>query len=489
MRTVAQALRRDRPNGPEARAVTGLDPHQTFRRARSGWSDTGETVTTDLALQVSAVVSCVRLLAETESSLPLHVWRTDPGGRGRRNADDDPRVAVLWWPNEHLTDVEFRAWARAKIALEGNAYSFSDRDRNGRIATLDPINAHVQVKGKAATGVRYHVSQPGGSYVRTSTGYSSEEILHLRGMSVDGITGLSVIQSAATTVGIGRAIQRANGGFFRQGMVPGGFFRTEQTLEDGAFERLEEQIEDVLSGAANMHRPALLEGGVTYEAVQIKPADLLLLDQWKASVQDIARIFRVHPSLIYVDAGGNLTYDNPEKTMLVHLVTNARPALTLLEAQWFKAMFGRGDRGRYQIRHQLEDLTRADALARAQRIAALRGASILTANEGREWEGLDPVDDVAADSLTMPLNLRPIGPDAPKDPAAAEPADPATAAGAGGKASAPAAVQRQRDLVEAIQKIYLGVGKVVTVDEARTILNTYGAELPPAPDSLTGGTQ
>ncbi len=45
--------------------------------------------------------------------------------------------------------------------------------------------------------------------------------------------------------------------------------------------------------------------------------------------------------------------------------------------------------------------------------------------------------------------------------------------------------ERQRDLVEAVQKVYLGVGKVVTSDEARAILNSYGANLDvPGPADL-----
>lgn len=418
MPTVAQAIRSARRAQPEQRASGRWAQTEPFKRRRSlmsGWSDTGESITTELALQVSAVVACVRLLAETEGTLDVHAYENREGKRTQR--PDDPRTRVLYTPNEHLTGPEFHAWAKAMVALEGNAYSYSDRDRAGRIQTLDPIADQVRVTGTPATGLRYHIQKRGGSYVRSETGYSSEEVLHLRGLTLDGIHGMSVIQHAANTVGIARGIARANARFFAQGMVPSGVFSTPDELSDAAFKRLRQEIDENFAGAGNMHTAPLLEAGVTYQAVQVKPEDALLLAQFGASVQDICRIFRVHPSLVYVDAGGALTYDNPERTMLVHLITNARPSLKMTAAQWFRAMFAPDDAGRWSIRHELDDLTRADALARAQRIAQLRAAAVLTPNEGRKWEALDPVDDDVADSLTAPLNTRIIGPGADQTPA------------------------------------------------------------------------
>ena len=39
-----------------------------------------KTVSPDAAMQISAVFACVELLAQTISTLPLHVYRTDEDG-------------------------------------------------------------------------------------------------------------------------------------------------------------------------------------------------------------------------------------------------------------------------------------------------------------------------------------------------------------------------------------------------------------------------
>ncbi|MDD1859255.1 phage portal protein, partial [Pseudomonas aeruginosa] len=39
-------------------------------------------------------------------------------------------------------------------------------------------------------------------------------------------------------------------------------------------------------------------------------------------------------------------------------------------------------------------------------------------------------------------------------------------------------VKSGMDPVEAVQKVYLGVGKMLTADEARELVNRYGAGLP-----------
>jgi len=49
---------------------------------------------------------------------------------------------------------------------------------------------------------------------------------------------------------------------------------------------------------------------------------------------------------------------------------------------------------------------------------------------------------------------------------------------------------RELSIAEVVQKVYLGVGKVLTVDEARQIVNQAGADLPiPGPDNLGSGTE
>ncbi|GAA4835979.1 phage portal protein [Saccharopolyspora rosea] len=119
---------------------------------RGTGSSAGVSVTPEKALQIGAVYSCVRLLSETGSMLPVGVYRAKSGGRVR--VDDHPLVPLITdAPNPNLDSAEFFGQLLAWQLLRGNAYAYVQRNRGG-------VRSEHHNRRPAPTGRRFSFSNP-----------------------------------------------------------------------------------------------------------------------------------------------------------------------------------------------------------------------------------------------------------------------------------------------------------------------------------------
>ena len=139
----------------------------------------GADVSPNGALQVTAVMACVRVLAETIAQLPLHLMATD--GRMRRRAIDQPLYDVLHdQPNDWQTSFEFREMMQGHLALRGNAYAQIVPGPRGAVDQLIPLHPdRMQVFRLENGRIGYlYRDQKGIPYRLTQ-----DEVFHLRFMS------------------------------------------------------------------------------------------------------------------------------------------------------------------------------------------------------------------------------------------------------------------------------------------------------------------
>ncbi len=103
-----------------------------------GGSTSGKAVTDRSAMQMTAVYSRVRILAEAVSGLPLHLYRYKDDG-GKEKAINHPLYLLLHdEPNPEMSSFVFRETLMTHLLLWGNAYP--QRQRRGR----DPVSAYAK---------------------------------------------------------------------------------------------------------------------------------------------------------------------------------------------------------------------------------------------------------------------------------------------------------------------------------------------------------
>jgi HK97 family phage portal protein len=239
-----------------------LRPDDDVWYQRAGYhTATGLKVSPDSAMRVAAVFACVRVIAETVASLPLVVYKALPNG-GKERAEKHPAYRLLHQqPNEWQTTFEFLEMMQGHIELRGNSFAHLVPGIRGVIEQMIPLHPdRVQVfrlpNGRLQYQVRY-------LYSARIDSFAQEEILHLRGLSSDGLLGMSTIGVGAETVAAGLAAQEYASRFFENDATPSGVLSHQKTLAEGAHARLKESWREAHSGI-NQHSVELLEEGVTY---------------------------------------------------------------------------------------------------------------------------------------------------------------------------------------------------------------------------------
>ncbi|OYV42253.1 MAG: phage portal protein, partial [Burkholderiales bacterium 21-58-4] len=179
----------------------------------------GLRVTADSALQLSAVFACVRIIASQFASLPFTLYRNRPDG-GKDRVTNHPIYTLLARrPNPYQNAFEWREMMAGHLALRGNAYNQIVSDSRGNITALLPLHPdRMQILLSTNGDYRYRYTQLNGAQVT----YSRGEIWHLRGLSSDGIIGLSPIALARNAIGGAQAAQDYGARFFANDATPTG---------------------------------------------------------------------------------------------------------------------------------------------------------------------------------------------------------------------------------------------------------------------------
>lgn len=365
-------------------------------------SATGITVTPDTALQASAVYACVRVLAETIASLPLHVYRGLPVGKER--ATDHYLYPLLHnAPNPEMTSFEFRETLIGHLCLRGNAYAEKVFDRAGRVKELWPLSpdAVAVERYKETKQLVYIITVPRGA---GQVALGVDRILHIRGLSGNGIVGYSPIKLAKEPIGLSLATEEYGARFFGNASRPSGVLEHPGKLGKDAADRLKKSWEEMHRGLSNAHRVAILEEGLKWNQIGMSQEDAQYLQTRQYQVVDIARIFRVPPHMIAELT--RATFSNIEQQSIDFVVNTIRPWLVRFEQALKQRLFDETDR-EYYAEFLIDGLLRGDIASRYSAYAVGRQWGWLSADDIREMENRNPLPDDQGKSYLVPLNMVP----------------------------------------------------------------------------------
>jgi HK97 family phage portal protein len=338
---------------PEDRALTrGNIPPSMLPYSRSALLN----VNTANALRVADAYACVRVLADSVASLPLKVYRRTPTGRVPARSDSRA-VQLLERPSPGSTSADLISQVMVHLNVHGNAYigKFRAEGEIVQLGCLDPIQVRVDLTGQRIT---YTISRREGV-----SEHGPEDILHIKAMSSDGLTGLSPVTQARLTLALSSNLQEHAKQYFEEGSRPSGILTLPLGMSDESG-RLKEGWRNEQGGVTKMHRIAILEGDAKFQPIAFSADDSQFLGQRQLSATEVARVFRVPPWLIGAPTGDSLTYDNTLEQNR-HFVTHSlRPWLVRIE----RALSNDTDLcpGNTYVQFDLDGLLRADAATRSE---------------------------------------------------------------------------------------------------------------------------
>ncbi len=385
----------------EARAAPVDEKMQTFMNGED-LADTraGLFVSEESAMRTSAVYACVRVLAETVASLPLPLYKRL--SKGKEKATYHPLYSLLHdVPNHEMTSFSFRETMMTHLLLWGNAYALIIYKGKTPVELwpLHPSRVYVD-RHSVTKELIYYYSDDDGQKV-----YSPNQILHIPGLSYNGIKGLSLICLARETIGLSQATEEFGSRFFSNGARPGGILEHPGIVKEP--EKLRTSWENVYKGVKNSHKIAVLEEGMTYKEIGIPPNDAQFLETRKFQLNEICRMFRVPPHLI-----GDLeraTFSNIEHQSIDFVVHTIRPWLVRWEQAIQRCLLSEGERSLYFVKFTVDGLLRGDFKTRMDGYAVGRQNGWYSANDIRELEDLNPLpDEMGGDLYLVNGNMIPI---------------------------------------------------------------------------------
>lgn len=360
-------------------------------------SKTGIAITEDSAMRLSAVFGAVRVISETIASLPWGVKQDVDNAT--RNASAHPINKLIHAPNAMMTDFNFREVCQAHLCLHGNAFIAIRRNEAGQPVKLIPVHPD-RVEVKVYKDEKFYTIDQG------KETFDDTEMIHILGLSFDGIVGKSVIEAARESIGLGLAADQFGGSFFGNGANVSAILTHPGRLSDEAYKRLMASWERRYSGMDNSHKTAILEEGMSLQKVSISPSESQFLETRKFGVEDIARFFRI--PLAYLGSLENSsTRANIEEQGIQFQRNTILPWVKRWEAEFNRKLFPGNEA--YYIRMNMDGLLRGDISSRYSSYATARQWGWLSVNDIRRHENLDPIEN--GDTYLQPLNMVEAGTD------------------------------------------------------------------------------
>jgi len=344
-------------------------------------TSSGESVDQESALTFSAVWACIRILSETIASLPLHVYQYDDKGNKIMLPDHKMYQLVHNEPNPLMTSFVFRETMMAHLCGWGNGYAHIIR--NGGFVPVEFNIIHpekcepfINEKGE----LQYKVK-----------GYEKPidaiNMLHVPGLSFNGIVGKSPIEVAAENIGLGLALQKFGAEFFKNGATFSGTLEHPGSLSDTAYEHLKESMKNEHVGEGNRWKLQILEEGMKYSQQGIPPEQAQFILSRKFQLNEIARIFRVPPHML-ADLERS-TNNNIEHQGIEFVQHTIMPWCIRFEQEFNRKIFKESEKGKVFVKFNLNGLLRGDAASRGALYQVLFNTASISPNEIRALEDMN----------------------------------------------------------------------------------------------------
>ena len=368
-----------------ALSAIGLEKRSTL--GVNGWPIplSASAVTPASAQGVSAVYACVQAIAETTASLPLILFKRN--GDDRERASDLPLYRVLHdMANPEQTALEFREYMQACVLLRGNAFARIVRGWDGQVRELWPLNPDNVTVQRTATGLVYDYTKDG-----VLTRLLAHEVLHLRHrLGDDGVLGVSPIAAARGVVELALSEQEHGKNTFTNGAKLLGVLKFPGRLKPEQRQAIATSWASQHSGGVNSGRTAILEEGVDFQALSMTLEDATWIEARQFSVEEVARLFRVPPTVIGDLRNGN--YSNSVEMARQFVTQTLRRHLVAWEQAIAAKCLTDAGRRMYFAEHQVEGLLRGDSANRAAFYSSGIADGWMLRSEARKLENLPAIE-------------------------------------------------------------------------------------------------
>ncbi len=379
---------------------TGRGLLEMLKNGGPGSAVAGVPVTADAALGVATCFACVRALAESSAMLPLILYRR--AGRNKERAIDHPVYSLLHdAPNDEMTSVQFIEALMTNVVLWGNGVARLVIDSTGAVREMWPLlSRYLKIERRDGQLV-YQYDAP--DQKLTLARY---EVLHISGLTLNGLSGLSVLGYMRRAIGMGLVLDTFGEKFYENGARPGLVIEHPAKLGPQATKTLRDSWEERYGGVGNVNRPAVLEEGMKINTFGMPMEDAQFIQSRKFQGEEIARMFRVPPHMVGIL--DHATFTNIEHQGQEFVTYSIGPWLNRIAKRIALDLLFAEERPYMFAEFLTTALLRGDTSARFAAYNTAINAGWMTRNEARTAENMN-ANDPALDQYLVPLNMTTAG--------------------------------------------------------------------------------
>lgn len=371
--------------GPGRLITTSADLEEAMRSGRITTS--GSMVIPETAMRAAVVYACVRLRASVVANLPLDVKRRIDE-RTRQNASDHWLWSLLRRkPNRWQTPSQFKRMLQTHLLLRGKAYAMIVWS-NGRALELIPLHPdRVECRQADDLSISYVYTRKDGRQVTLQ----QKEVMHLVGLTLDGVNGVSVLTYARESIGLSLTMENHGATIFKNGARVSIVLKHPQKLGKEGLEFLKTSLDDYRAGGESEGKALILEEGMSTERLAMTSEDAEWIESRKFSRTDLAMFFGVPPHMIG-DTEKSTSWGTGLEQQTQGFVTfSAEDDLTTWEETIGRDLIPANEPNIY-ARFNRNALVRGDLKARQGFYVAMLQWGVYSPNEVRALEDENPRD-------------------------------------------------------------------------------------------------
>lgn len=382
-----------------------------------GATGTGPThgidVTEDSALTFSSYWRAITILSDTIACLPLKIYKRIKDGKAE-DLDNNINYLLNYRPNPLMDARNFRKTLQAHAINYGNGYAEIERNGRGEPIALWPLlpdRTTPRLIGEENNQQLVYEVRDGGLL---ST-IPAADVLHIMGLSFDGLKGLSLISYAAWSLGVGMAAERYSADFFGNDATPVGGLKIPESLGEKEVKAMREGWENQHKGIGKKHTVSILHSGMEYQPFSVPAKDAELIATRKISIAEVSRWTGIPPHML-----GDMEFSKYNNVEHLGIEFRTYGLSTWLRAWELQCMLKLLKSFKTHLIEFLADaILRTDTINRYRAYAQGRQWGWLCVDDIRRKENMNPLPDGKGQIYLQPMNMveagnQPAGNDAVK---------------------------------------------------------------------------
>lgn len=352
-------------------------------------------ITEEEAMRIPSVVFCVELISGSIAQLPVYLYKENDKGEVERVWDDRRVFLLNHEPNEMLNGYNFKKKMVKDYLFYGASYTKMVKERNN-VLEMHPFNMrNVQVTKYVKDGYKYSADIKLMTYGHDGQGmervFKPYEMVTVLRDSEDGITSRGILEEGSKTLQLALNEVEYSSNILKNGALPIGVLQTANKISEIAMKRLKSGWESLYSGARNAGKTVILEEGLEYNPISLRPNDLEMVESKKITISDISRLFNVPESMLNADAN---KYASNEQNNLHFLQFTLAPILIAIESALDKSLLLEDEkREGYYFRFDTNEILRTTEREKIEATTEALSKGLWSLNEARARIDLPKLDE------------------------------------------------------------------------------------------------